>query len=705
MRADNFEILRDCRVLYLRQLDGMLRNSQLLSEKELNETKHGASEYFDEVVSAKSGSSFVDEANGLTSSHITLLGHDDLEIDIRLDNFSSRLLDATGNTLWRLHLRFVTLLRRPDLPKGDNPVGPKGIARGLKLMFEGGNAVALDQKLDRLQNIEDWLLKNLPAVYEAIDVFLNSGGVDAAQAIVVNAPAGPKTKAAISGDGTAGIAPESINALIALQTALLARLPGSTTGITTGASSTPYTSNPTAASGAATHLLGQAALDRVFHRLSDLDHAFDYRTPTLQSAGGPNNNELFPSLFQDNPAAPTPRSINSAELGIPAHAPEGLAIDTLSLIFEAIFDDPNLQDGLKAALSSLQITMLKLAIRDAGLFSEANHPARQVIDKMAKAMIGLPIDTPNRHPMALKLFEIAGRLRSKFTGNIEVFCQASLQLDTVIQQRQQEIAIAAEPYLPFLQQLDQCDRVAREANQVANPRRQPVPLALQDFFARSWPQVMQQVQSETGPNSQTAQEYLKAINTLLWSFEPKTDLEQRKELSRHLPFVLKILKAGMVRIALPPKEQQKILDTCFDLQTQALRGGLIPITDPEDEFDPLATTPNGIQPVGGELKRGGLSLLTQDFPTPVSSVPVPCQIGDWIARANDPASMPLMVVAISPESQRHLMFNPLAGRALSVHPVLLARQLNGGEKVILGKKSLFESAANRALNRQMADNT
>ncbi len=688
MISDNFEILRDCRALYLRQLASLLRDSLLLSAADVTAVQQGAGEYFDEMVSAKGRGSFREEAGGLTSSRITLVGEDDLEFGIRVDNFTARLFEATGSTLWKLHLRFMTVLRRPDLAKGDNPVGPKGIANGLRDMFAKQGAVPLDNKLDLLDKIEDYLVKNLPAVYDTVETFLGKSGVETAQTNIVTSPESPQQKTPA---GNTGVGPDNINALIALQTALLSRLPVApvAAGMPVGQVSTA----PQIGGGAAANLLSQASLDRLLHRLSDLDRAKDYRNPTLQMGDAPDNTELFPTLFKDETAS-RQRALNSAELGVPAHAPEGLAIDTLSLIFEAIFDDPTLPDALKAVLSSLQITTLKLAMRDATLFSEAAHPARQVIDKMATAMLGLPLDTPNRHPVCLKLFEIAGKLRSDFASDPEAFRHAAEQLDALHEERRQEVITASHNFLPLMQQLDRCDQIADETKAAAETR---VPVDLVDFFQKSWPQVMHQIETESGANSSILQDHKKAIDKLLWSFEPKSDLEQRKELSAQLPFVLKTLKGGMVRIGMTPVAQQRVLDICFDLQTQALRG-IAPQTvllggdTPEADTQPVRR-----EPIAGELKSGSLTLATLDFPEPVPPVPVPCQIGNWIGRSGEWSRLPRMVCFVSPESQRHLLFNPHTGTAMAIHSVILGRQFSSGEAVLLGKESLFERAAARAL--------
>src|SRR5574343_1143024 len=239
LQSDNFEILRDCRALFLKHLRALLQDSKLLSGNAIAAVLDGAGSYFDEVIASNRRGSFAEEVDGLTSSRITLLAEDDLELVIRLDNMTARLFETTGGSLWKLHLRFVTLLRRPDLPKSENPVGPKSICRGLDAMFAAAGVSSLDQKLELLDRIEAYLGENLPALYAELNDFLDRAGVDAAQPAIITSPDSPSSARELP-------ASASGNALHDLQQMLAARLPAAGAAPATG--------------GAAASLLSQSAL-------------------------------------------------------------------------------------------------------------------------------------------------------------------------------------------------------------------------------------------------------------------------------------------------------------------------------------------------------------------------------------------------------------------------------------------------------------
>lgn len=686
---DRFDTIRDCRTLYLKQLGALLRDGGQLSAAAIHSIQHGAAAYFDEMVASKGRGSFKEEAHGLTSSRITLVCEDDLELGIRLDNLSAKLFEATGGDLWKIQLRFITLLKRPDMAKTSIPVGPKGICQGLDEMFAAAGAIGIDKKLQQLDRIETTLQENLPALYTEINAFLDRAGVEAAQPAIVSTQEMPRRAA-----------PEapvvSANALLALQQALLSQLPGLPRNM-------PQTGRPAAS------LLSQASIERLTFRLNELERHGGFAAQ-LRPDSSPSLEALIPGLFTEaaassGPAAP--KSLNSGELGIPASAPEGVAIDTLALIFEAIFANPKLPDTLKAVISSLQITMLKLAMQDPGLFTDSAHPARQLIDRMGVAVLGLPLDVPARHPVCSRLFEIAGQLRSRYSGDIAAFREALTQLDALIGERHAAIVRAAQAYIPLLNQLDRRDQASfqsRRAVDLLIERGVPGPIG--EFLDNTWSRVLQLVWLEYGPNSNQWQDHIQVIDSLLWTFQPKAEAEERKALARRLPEILKLLKAGMERLGIAAGVQAAFLDDCFALQTQALR--TIPIAGKSAETRPLAATglrPSSGEPVAGEVESGPLLLRTLDFSSsrPAPARPLPCQPGDWLEiHLDHDESCVAHLCYVSPNSQRLLLCNPERKLTLAVHPGILDKQLREAQATICSTASLFDAAADRALRRTTA---
>lgn len=681
IHSDSFDILRNCRALFIRHLGALLQDSHLVSGPAIAAIQDGAGAYFDEVIATNKRGNFADEVNGLTASRITLLAEDDLELGIRLDNLTARLFDNSGDSLWKLHLRFVTLLRRPELPKSDNPVGPKGICRGLDSLFAAAGVGSLDDKLNLLDQFEAYLRQNLPALYTELNAFLESAGIDTAQPAIVTAPGGP-TSARETPAATG-------NALEGLQQLLAARLPAMSQSAVS-----------TASGGAAASLLSQSALEQLMFRLEALERMGRFGPPVLPGST-PAGEPMMPALFADGSVSETPKIIRSGELGIPKTATESIAIDTLAMIFEAIFSDPELPDALKAIISSLQIKVLKMAMKDSTLFTDNTHPARLVLDRMAQAALGLPLDVSPRHPVCARLFELASQLRLEPGSDQGPFATILGDLDALIAGRREQIAAEAARYQPLLEQQDRQDTLATRVAQIirdALQKNPPEPVSR--FLDGTWRQAMLQIGSEAGPDSPPWQEYAAAIEGLLWSFLPKTAAEDRKQLAQRVPLILRTLKAGMERVGLPTGEQEAFLDTCFQLQTQALRATASADNADAPPVEASFRAPG--LPVRRQLQSGNVVLLTFDFPelhAPPARAPAYTP-GDWIsATLGDGEARTGMIAHISPTTQRLLLLNPEIGFAAAVHPAILDRQLRDGSAEIRSGRSLFDLAAQRALGQ------
>lgn len=690
---DRYETLRDCHSLYLRQLGNLLSASGALSTPALQAIQQGAGEWFDEVAASRQRGSFEEQVDGLTSSRITLVGHDDLELEIRLDNLAARLLDSTAGNLWKTQLRFMTLLHRPDLPKASNPVGPAGIRLGLAEMFATAGGMTLDKKLDLVDKLEGHLLAHLPALYATINDFLDKSGVDAAQPNIVTA----QDTSRQTPPDTATALPAG-NLLLALQQSLAAQMPVAPAASALTGTGVP-TSNPT---GSAAVLLNQAVTERLLQRLDEIDRQ---PPPAFEPARSNSLESLIPGLFTGDGTKPemTRPRLDADALGLPAHSPEAVVVDTLALIFDTILADPAWPDALKNIIAGLQVTLLKVAMQDPIFFTDPAHPARRLLDSMGEAMRGLPPDTALQHPFCVRLNAIATELRTCFAGDPVVFVRAREAVEAAGAERRTAIIRGSDGYLPLLAQLDRRDQAVAATRARLDPLIAPdLPVAIRSFLDKSWRRLLHILWLEQGPQGGAWEAHLGAVRELLWTFQPKADPEGRANLAKRLPEILKQLKAGMERIGLDATAQEAFLDACFALQTKAMRPAPANAT-PTGATPPLAAGERqrtDDSPSDGEVSAGERRLRSLDFTgyRPPPSRPLPIKPGDWLdVRLDDTPSTPFMLCQFSPTSQRALLCNPARDLALAVHPARLESMLRDGSARICPVESLFETAAARAL--------
>lgn len=665
---DAWEILRDCRGWFLKQADKLLREGEAVPDDAAAAFAKAVGAYFDEKTSTERRTSF-DQLGNLTASKISLLGESDLELDIRLGEFAAGLTESNGKALWRVYLRFVTLLGRPDLSPADNPVGPKAIAKGLAALctVPGDNADIAGERLGRLEEV---FAEFLPALYAGLNDFLIARKVSAAQPTIVTAP--DVATAAQAGGVPGGLA---MDAAAALQRSLVAQAqPGGGNAVSMGA-------------GVAASLLTQAMFGRLLARLDDLERAAPAVTGGSETIA--------------------PRALDSTQLGLPAGAPEAAAIDALALIFEAIFASPTLPDPIKTALSSLQIPTLRAVMLDRNFFTADAHPARQLLDKMARAAVGLPSDVNSKHPLCMVIQQIASRVRAEFVNDTQVLSRHAGELDKLIARRDNAASQAAAAYRPLIQRLEQGDQADQASRRVIDTfcLRADVPPAISRFLRDHWQRLLRQIWLESGEESTEWLDNKAVVDQLLWSVQPKVDIEERKRLARELPQMLKTITAGMQHVSVPDAARAEFLDACFALQTAAMRGTHNETADAGATSPVLgATRPAAAAtPALSELRSGVQRLRIYDLGGAWGGSRYrqsALVVGDWLSfcLADEP---PICgrVCHIAKGSGKLLLANPDWEFAVLLHPALAEAQLKDGRASISSGVSLFNAAAEQALRR------
>lgn len=121
----------------------------------------------------------------------------------------------------------------------------------------------------------------------------------------------------------------------------------------------------------------------------------------------------------------TPKSINQID---------GRTIDFVEMIFGAFLRDQNISDAVKSLLLKLQIPVIKTSLIDHNFFYDHNHPARTLLDTIARLGIGIE-NEDNTVYQTISL--VIDQLLRSFDKNTVSFRTAatSLQRLTTIEQK------------------------------------------------------------------------------------------------------------------------------------------------------------------------------------------------------------------------------------------------------------------------------
>jgi hypothetical protein len=692
---DPYVVLRYCREQFLRRLEEIVRIAGSTSPAMVEIFSNEVGAAHDELASATQLDGF-EQTAGLTASRISLVGNDDLEVDIRIGDVAAHLKANDQIDHWRVQLRYMTLLNRPKMSPDNNPVGLEPIRRGLWALCRKGG-LSLEKNLDQLDRLEELLQMRLPEIYMELNGLLEHHHIEPAEVQVIRQQQGPGSSGGnnAGGDGGSGgsSAPAPVlNALASLQNALRQQFAADDRA----AELVPKDMNEQTGGSAGNAPLNASTLVMLNHLMG--------RLSTLEA-----QQNLSPGS-----ASPPLHALRAKDLDLPLGKPTSIALDTLSLIFEAIFAAPNLPDVVKASIGRLQIPLLKQAIIDPSFFTNTQHPARQLVNRMARAALGLAQDTGREYPLCAKLGALADAVRTSLdSDSADISAQIS-ELETLILKRDQALQAAARPYiqLVFEHEIRAAAQVAATdwLNQTLEVKRSP---EITTFLTKHWQRAMQYAYLKGGTNGECWRESKMTIEQLLWSIEPKGSAEERKQLLSLIPSLLKRVNTGLDRIGVSTEERTPFLNRCFDLQSAALRSRLstpptvrntAAETSPQLDFPrPVKTS---IQMANEILERKGI--MVQYFGQATAQSPWRTsgsnawKEGDWIS-FQLPDGEPLCgrLCWCGKISGTLLFFNSEWGFAVALSPAMLEQQLSSEHARVLSNTSLFDDAANSALGQMM----
>jgi len=248
-----------------------------------------------------------------------------------------------------------------------------------------------------------------------------------------------------------------------------------------------------------------------------------------------------------------------------AQAPQGFdprLIELLSRLFDALLADPALPASAKGAIARLQVSALRVALRDPALLDSHEHPTWRLMDRIAHACQQTAAAGPARlAALALACDALADDLARHATPDAPLYRQGLVRLDTLVADDLRQAQQAAHSAIAALQGTDRRMRILTQVRSRLEDQfvRCPVGTAVRRFLLGHWAQQLADAIVHAGPESEATASLTRTVDDLLWSLHPPAHPASRQRLVKLLPDLLARLRTGMARCGLEMSEQQAVL--------------------------------------------------------------------------------------------------------------------------------------------------
>lgn len=273
-------------------------------------------------------------------------------------------------------------------------------------------------------------------------------------------------------------------------------------------------------------------------------------------------------------------------------------ISLVSMLFDFILDDPNLPAALKALVGRLQLPLLRVAIADKSFFNRSGHPARRLLNEIARATMGWSDQDDLRKDQLYNLLEgIVGKLLDDPAPNSQVFERMHDELAEFVrveQRRSDRLEQRTRDAEEGRAKVDAARReVGLELNQLMVGRTLPVFVI--DLLRDTWSPVMQITWLREGAGSSAWKDVVTTARRTLDSVEPlgTTSVAERAALNER---VVRALRNGLLLIGQDEAQSAPLLDRLSLLQQSLLA---VP------ESEPAEPTASVAEPVPSYAKKPG----------------------------------------------------------------------------------------------------
>lgn len=284
-------------------------------------------------------------------------------------------------------------------------------------------------------------------------------------------------------------------------------------------------------------------------------------------------------------------------------------IDFIELIFDAIIDDDDISDTIKALLLRLQIPIIKASMSDQEFFIYDSHPARVLLDTIAEVGVGI---TDHNDEMYKQLDKIVSNILGEYELTTETFQSALDNLNAFIEE-QEAIARAKEEQAQQELLRKHARATVLKALRAATTGK-TLPEAVHPLILKRWPTLMFNHYLKKGKENDEWVNLVLTLRHIVESVQPVVSAEQLAKLALDKDRLLKQTENYLSRSSNSKKDvenvmaaytatmQEHIDDANFSAQEVSVAEETIsqapPVEEPliEEEVVDRPTIPSNVMP-------------------------------------------------------------------------------------------------------------
>ena len=237
---------------------------------------------------------------------------------------------------------------------------------------------------------------------------------------------------------------------------------------------------------------------------------------------------------------------------------ERATIEIVALLFQSILAEERIPASMRVWFARLQMPVLRVAVSEPDFFATIDHPARRLIDRMGACVMGFSAsEGAVGQSLEKEIKRVVQVIEAYPDTGRRVFQTVLTEFEKFLDHYFRNENLSTRKGVSLAQQVEQRETLAIQYTIELRKMLNEVPVqdGVREFLFQVWADVLAMTALRVGQQADATRVMKRAAADLIWSASAKVTREDRAEVIRRLPPLLKILRDGMTQAGLPAAKQ------------------------------------------------------------------------------------------------------------------------------------------------------
>jgi len=239
---------------------------------------------------------------------------------------------------------------------------------------------------------------------------------------------------------------------------------------------------------------------------------------------------------------------------------ERATIEIVALLFQSILMEERIPAVVRVWFARLQMPVLRVAVSEPDFFATVDHPARRLIDRMGACVMGF--DATSRavaDTLEKEIKRVVQVVEAYPDTGRRVFQTVLTEFEKFLEHYFKNENETTRKGVSLAQQVEQRETLAIQYTIELRKMLNEVPVqeGVREFLFHVWADVMAMTAVKHGAQGVETKTMKRVAADLIWSASAKVSREERAEVIRRLPPLLKTLREGMDHASITADKQDE----------------------------------------------------------------------------------------------------------------------------------------------------